>query len=86
MTGQELIDWLLGECRYRKVPPTDSAMILLLREQVDIESAVKYIRHESTCPTCGGDRDYPQLVRRFNTDFGGACDECTNDFHQGVSA
>lgn len=45
MSGQELIDWLLGECRFRKVPPYDSAMIIILRELVDIEAAVKTIKH-----------------------------------------
>lgn len=45
MSGPELIEWLVGECGYRKVPPTDSAMIILLRELVDIEAAVKTIRH-----------------------------------------
>lgn len=47
MTGQELIDWLLGECRFRKVPPYDSAMIIILRELVDVESAVKTIKHDT---------------------------------------
>ena len=46
MSGEQLIEWLVGECKFRKIPPSDSAMIVLLRELVDIEAAVKTIRHE----------------------------------------
>jgi hypothetical protein len=45
MSGQELIVWLLGECNFRKLPPTDSALILVLRELHDINAAVRTIRH-----------------------------------------
>ena len=38
MSGQELIDWLVKECEFRRIPPTDSAMVLLLRELPDIET------------------------------------------------
>ena len=48
MSGEELITWLAGECAFRKgMPPTDSAMILILRELYDIDAAVKTIRHTS---------------------------------------
>ena len=63
MTGTELIEWLSGECSFRKVPASDSAMILLLRELPDVESAVKTIRHKSPAPyrkcvSCGVETDY----------------------------
>lgn len=44
-SGQELIDWLAKECAFRKLPPTDSAMILVLRELVDIDAAMRTIKH-----------------------------------------
>lgn len=48
MSGEELITWLAEECAFRKgMPPTDSAMILILRELYDIDAAVKTIRHTS---------------------------------------
>lgn len=45
MSGPELIEWLLAECKFRNVPCYDSAMIIILRELPDIESAVRTIRH-----------------------------------------
>jgi hypothetical protein len=45
MSGPELIAWLLHECKFKKIPPTDSAMILVLRELPDIEASVRTIRH-----------------------------------------
>lgn len=36
-SGPELIEWLARECNFRKVPPSDSAMIILLRELPDID-------------------------------------------------
>jgi hypothetical protein len=45
MSGPELIAWLLHECKFKKIPPTDSAMILVLRELPDIEAWVRTIRH-----------------------------------------
>lgn len=57
MSGQDLIDWLLEECRFRKIPPYDSAMIIILRELHDIEAAVKTIRHaEADRRTAKGER------------------------------
>ena len=50
MSGQELIDWLLGECRFRKIPPYDSAMIIILRELHDVESTVKTLKHAAAKP------------------------------------
>jgi hypothetical protein len=45
MSGTELIQWLAHECRFHKLPPTDSAMIIILREMIDIDACVKTIRH-----------------------------------------
>lgn len=45
MSGNELIIWLVGECAFRNLPPTDSAMILVLRELHDVEAAVRTLRH-----------------------------------------
>lgn len=46
VSGPELIEWLRGECDFRKVPTTDSAMIIILRELPDIEVWVNTIRHQ----------------------------------------
>ena len=45
-SGPELIEWLARECNFRKVPPSDSAMIILLRELPDIDVWVNSIRHQ----------------------------------------
>jgi hypothetical protein len=45
MTGTELIEWLARECIFRNLPPSDAAMIILLRELPDIEVWVSTIRH-----------------------------------------
>jgi hypothetical protein len=47
VSGPELIEWLCAECNFRKVTPTDSAMIILLRELPDIEVWVRSIRHRN---------------------------------------
>ena len=46
MSGPELIEWLARECDFRKIPPTDSAMVILLRELADIDVWMKSIRHQ----------------------------------------
>jgi len=55
MSGKELIDWLSGECRMRKIPPTDSAMILVLREQWDIEASMRTLKHTTSVTYREGD-------------------------------
>lgn len=46
MSGPELIEWLARECDFRRIPPTDSMMIILLRELPDIDVWVSSIRHQ----------------------------------------
>jgi hypothetical protein len=33
MSGPEIIKWALAKCQQNKLPPTDSAMIRMLREE-----------------------------------------------------
>ena len=33
MSGPEIIEWALAKCQQNKLPPTDSAMIRMLREE-----------------------------------------------------
>ena len=46
MSGNELIAWLAGECNFRKIPPTDNAMIIILRELPDIAVWVNTLRKQ----------------------------------------
>lgn len=45
VSGPELIRWLVAECQFRKLPPTDSAMILVLREVLDIQAFMRTLPH-----------------------------------------
>lgn len=45
MSGPELIAWLKDECQAKKIPPTDSALILILRDVWDIDAFVKTLKH-----------------------------------------
>ena len=75
MSGRELIEWLCRECEFRKVPPTDSAMILVLREMPDIEVWVRSIRHyvrtKHTCQEYSPNSSVPYSD--------GPCMECAKD-------
>jgi hypothetical protein len=62
VSGPELIEWLERECNFRKIPPTDTAMIILLRELLDIEVWVNSLRHrrESHAQKIRGEKELQQ--------------------------